>query len=293
MTQLLSTHQHIVLIFLGLTAIILAIVFLLCVNEFRKNKTTLSKRLRQQNLQISSQEKALNFVKEIFIPIISHDYRLPLVNIKNTLSRVQLDENYKEQDFKKALKELDLQITNTLSFIDNILLCAKNKLIHGDDDLHLISIECFINRNIDLMKQPISEKHLKVFVSLSDALCKKQVLPVSIVDTAIRNLLSNAIKAAPKFSVIDINGSKQANNLIISVTDKGKGLTEYEIKNLFEIPLRTKASLNNKLQLISSWGIGLQLVKNLLESCQGKIWVKPHKGMAQGTTFGFTVPIHE
>ncbi|TGV04473.1 sensor histidine kinase [Flavivirga rizhaonensis] len=293
MTQLLSTHQYTVLIFLTLTVIILAIVFLLCVNEFRKNKTTLSKQLRQQSLQISSQEKALNFVKEIFIPIISHDYRLPLVSIKNTLSRVQLDENYKEQDFKKALKELDLQITNTLSFIDNILLCAKNKLIHGDDDLHLISIECLINRNIDLMKQPISEKHLKFFVSLSDALCEKQVLPVSIVDTAIRNLLSNAIKAAPKFSVIDINGSKQANNLIISVTDKGKGLTKYEIENLFEISLRTKAPLNNKLQLISSWGIGLQLVKNLLESCQGKIWVEPHRGMSQGTTFGFTVPIHE
>ncbi|GAA3611411.1 HAMP domain-containing sensor histidine kinase [Flavivirga amylovorans] len=285
-----------ILTLLVLMVFTLTVLLLMYDKHFRKNEDAFNKQLKQQNYQIDSLTstlKCLKFVKEVLVPVVSHDYRSPLVCIKSTLLRIQMDDNYNETELKNNLKVLNNQVDSTLGFVDDMLLCTKNKLTDANSDLCDISIAWLINKNIDLMQQSIFEKQLNVVINLSEVLHEKQVIAVSVVDITIRNLLSNAVKVAPTSSTITIAGSTQDGHLVISVKDEGKGLTAYEIAHLFSQSSQKTSLLHLDRSLpMSSWGVGLQLVKELLDSCEGKIWVESNNKYVKGATFSFMVPLH-
>ncbi|GAA3611388.1 HAMP domain-containing sensor histidine kinase [Flavivirga amylovorans] len=281
------------LLLLVLIGITLTIGGILYIKKLKKNANTINKLLEEEKLKTDSLNTDLKFLKEVLIPVVSHDYRSPLVTIKSSLLRMQLDENYHAKDFENNLKTLNNQIDNTLSLLDDMLLYTKNRLTDANSDLQDISIAWLINKNIDLMQHIIFEKQLQVIVNVSEVLQEKQTVAVSVVDITIRNLLSNATKVAPVSSTIQIRSFIQDKNLVILVKDEGKGLTEYEAAHLFNQSSQKTPLLHlESFRLKSSLGFGLQLVKELLVSCQGQIWVEPSHKDSKGATFGFMVPLH-
>jgi CheY-like chemotaxis protein len=101
----------------------------------------------------------------------------------------------------------------------------------------------------------------------------------------MRNLLSNATKYSPSGGAITVSALPVGGYLEVTVADEGIGMTEEELSHLFEKFWRADASST----AVGGTGLGLVIVKHIVEQHRGHIWVESAKG--KGTTIHFTLPL--
>jgi signal transduction histidine kinase len=99
----------------------------------------------------------------------------------------------------------------------------------------------------------------------------------------ITNLVKNAIQAFPENQenkAVCVNIKKALNNVIITVADNGMGIAREDFNRIFEPKFTTKSS---------GMGLGLGIIKNIIENYKGTITLESQKG--KGTTFTVSLPI--
>ena len=99
----------------------------------------------------------------------------------------------------------------------------------------------------------------------------------------ITNLVKNAIQAFPENQqnkAVCVNVKKVLNNVIITVADNGIGIAKEDFNRIFEPKFTTKSS---------GMGLGLGIIKNIIENYKGTITLESQKG--KGTTFTVSLPI--
>lgn len=101
---------------------------------------------------------------------------------------------------------------------------------------------------------------------------------------AISNLIRNAVKYSAKSTEVFVRLSKQDNHVSISVQDQGIGIPKKELQHIFEPYYRS-----NKSRKVKGLGLGLALVKNIVEKHSGKVSVTSEEGI--GSTFTICLPI--
>ena len=106
------------------------------------------------------------------------------------------------------------------------------------------------------------------------------------IEQVIRNILNNAISYSSKKNTISISLEKRKNDVLISCSDNGIGISKKEEKNIFK-----KFYRSEKAMMLSTEGTGLGLFisKAIIKQSNGKIWFKSEKD--KGTVFFFTLPI--
>ncbi|QQS35442.1 MAG: HAMP domain-containing histidine kinase [Ignavibacteriales bacterium] len=105
---------------------------------------------------------------------------------------------------------------------------------------------------------------------------------------AIDNLIDNAIKYSPEDSQIEITAKKENNFVLVEVSDEGPGLTSEDVKRAFQKGARLSAKPTGDEV---STGLGLWVVKMIIETHGGYTWVKSEVG--HGSRFGFKIPINK
>ncbi len=103
--------------------------------------------------------------------------------------------------------------------------------------------------------------------------------------TVLRNLLSNAIKFTKPGGVIEIAATTSRENITITVSDNGTGMSQETLKKLFDITqiVTTRGTANE-----NGTGLGLLLCKEFVLKHGGFIWAESEEG--KGSTFTFTLP---
>ncbi|MDH5201537.1 MAG: cell wall metabolism sensor histidine kinase WalK, partial [Candidatus Bathyarchaeota archaeon] len=105
------------------------------------------------------------------------------------------------------------------------------------------------------------------------------------IDQVLTNLLSNAIKYSPDGGTITVHVREVSDKVAVSVTDQGIGIPEEQIGRLFDRFHRVDTRDSRKQY---GTGIGLYLVKHLVEAHQGEVSVQSKPG--EGSTFTFVLP---
>jgi len=106
------------------------------------------------------------------------------------------------------------------------------------------------------------------------------------IETVLRNLIANAIKFTKPDGIIKLETEIKDDEIAISVSDSGIGMSTESINKLFKIEVHhTTVGTNNE----TGTGLGLLLCKEFVEKHGGKIWVESELGM--GSKFSFTLPI--
>ena len=138
--------------------------------------------------------------------------------------------------------------------------------------------------NFDLYKKQIEEKKAIIVIGNMPNIITFKA-PVRQV---LQNLISNALKYQQDSTIPEINIQCERNNDFwkFSVQDNGIGIEEEYHTKIFEIFQR----LHNKEEY-SGTGIGLAIVKKIIEGMSGKIYLTSQKGV--GSTFYFTIPIKQ
>jgi len=247
------------------------------VNDSDKDEiSTLAQMFNQMMEQIFiSQQK-----KDEFIGIASHELKTPLTSIKAYLQVLESIEN--DEAHKKYIsKSLD-SVNKLQQLIYDLLDVSKIQ----SNQLYLNVTEFDVDNFID---ETIAEFQ---FVAGNHKILRNgsEINQIIVADRqrleqVLTNLLSNAAKYSPDSKEIIVYTEKNGRELLVRVKDFGFGIAKEELNKVFERFYRTKT---NSI-LISGFGLGLYICKDIIKRHHGKIWAESD---AHGTSFYFSLPLN-
>jgi len=130
-------------------------------------------------------------------------------------------------------------------------------------------------------------KSIELVKELAEELPGVQVDPQKIGEI-LDNLISNAIKFTQKGGMVKVSSSFDGENVQVDISDNGLGLSESDINNAFQRGSRLSAKPTGSE---SSTGLGLWIVKKLMEAHHGRVWVK--SALGKGSTFSISLPLKQ
>jgi signal transduction histidine kinase/ligand-binding sensor domain-containing protein/DNA-binding NarL/FixJ family response regulator len=253
---------------------------------FLKMRIQTANRLKIERAKREKEEE-LHQEKLQFFTNISHEFRTPLTLIIGPLEKMHFEEPAEE---KKSNIKLMLRNANRLLTMVNQLLDFRKtergqmKLKIQESDM-ILCIKEMMNSFEDLRKQKNIQFDFKHQEDVLQAWFDADFLSKSLI-----NLLSNAFKftrdnGSILVSVVLEKDSMGNNQAVMSITDNGKGIQPRDIPNIFDRFYQGEVQSNMQ----QGSGIGLHLVKNLIELHHGTIEVDSEPNVF--TTFRITLPI--
>jgi two-component system sensor histidine kinase/response regulator len=230
----------------------------------------------QQDLKESLVELGkVNKQLENFVYIVSHDLKSPLSSIITTLSSLR-EESIIESD-PLTSRKIDVVYMASIHLSDMISsILEYSKQSFTQQIIEEVDVFELVNQIGFLLLPPAGFK-IKVSPDLPVIRTRKMKL-----QQVFQNLLSNAIKYNDKTEgLVEIDMVENADHYIFSVKDNGPGMEKEDSNRIFKL-FETGRSNSNKE---SSTGVGLNILKVLVEEQGGKIWVDSLVG--EGSTFYF------
>ena len=222
-----------------------------------------------------------------FISMLSHEIRTPLTSIRESVNMIR--EEVMGPVNSRQGKFLGIA-SSEISRISELLnhLMQASRLEPGLLELKLapIEIESFMSECTQIIKLAAEAKNVSLQLELPS-----QLPPVmgdrKQLQQALLNYLSNAVKFSEPGTGITtgVLHLKAKNRISIYVKDSGAGILEEDLALLFNKYYRGK----RERKRLEGVGLGLSIVKNIVEAHNGSVWVKSSVGV--GSTFGFTLPV--
>lgn len=232
------------------------------------------------------EQRQLEETRISFISVASHQLRTPLTSMRWFSEMLLAGDAGPINDEQKHFVERIYQGTDRMINLVSLLLqiarveARRLKVDPVQTDLKQLTkgVELSLKSNLDAKKQI-------VLVTSEPEDFPTLMIDQEIVWQAIQNLLSNAIRYSPEKATIEVHLKSTGATVEYSVKDRGIGIPESEKDKIFQKFYRAENALR---YVPEGSGLGLSLVKSLVEGWGGKIWFESKEGA--GTTFTFTIP---
>lgn len=248
----------------------------------------LDKALLYEELKVANEQlKALDKARAEFISIASHQLRTPPATIKWYVAAILGgDFGPLPDDLKAALTRTQVTNDAQIATIDDLLNASRIERGKLEFFFEEAPIEPVVSALVEQM-QPLAEmKKLKLEYQKPSIQFPNILMDREKVRQVLNNMIDNAIKYSPS-GVIKVDLKMDNENVIISVTDTGKGIAPEEVEKVFEKYSRGHDSMTHATGL----GLGMYVAKVIVDQHNGKIWASS-PGVGKGATFAFSLPIH-
>jgi len=231
-------------------------------------------------------EQEVDRMKSEFISLASHQLRTPLSAIK-TYSHMLSDRMMGELNADQA-KALDTIIGATdrmnelISMLLNITRIESGTISVSSEKLDVYTILQQVTTEMSLMAQ---RKNVSIKLKTKAKGNGNITSDALIIKEAVTNLVSNAIKYTPAEGWVEITLKPRPRDVLIVVSDSGWGIPLYSQDQIFSKFFRAHNIVKRET---TGTGLGLYLVKGLLDALDGKVWFDSQEG--EGTTFYITLP---
>ncbi len=247
---------------------------------------TINKR-SDEKLQKSSEElKTLNDSKDRFISIVSHDLRTPFSSILGFTDILLTDDDISAEQQRQYIGYIQESANNMLKLVNSILDWTRLQTGRIDYVAERLDMQTVITNSIQMLSGSAIQKNIKLYSTIEHEVYVHG--DRNLLLQALNNLISNAIKFSKAEGEIFISAEPLVDKKVIqfSVTDTGVGIPEENISKLFSVDSKytTDGTKGEK-----GSGLGLSLVKEIINKHGGEIYVESELGV--GTSFIFTVPI--
>jgi PAS domain S-box-containing protein len=251
------------------------------VTTVRETSDQLAEALESQRAANANLEK-LDHTKTEFLSIVSHEFRTALTGI---------------QGFSELIRDGGLEPDEVRAYGGYIFNDADriNRLIGDMLDLDRMESGRMSMRAGDIdINEVLAEAMARAGTAATTVEFKADLdprLPIVVGDRdrliqVVSNLVNNAIKYSPDGGTVTLSTRAEGGYALVSVTDTGLGIPPDEIGHVFE---RFRRVRSGAAQSIPGTGLGLTIVKQIVEMHGGKIWVESAVG--HGSAFHFTVPL--
>lgn len=228
----------------------------------------------------------LNATKDKFMSIIAHDLRSPfnaIIGFSDLM--VKNFHELDEETFLKGLKIIESASSHAYKLLENLLIWARNQTEKSQFTPEMLNLSQLVNEALKTVESTAVHKNITLSTSLNKSL--QVFADRNMLDSIIRNLVTNAVKFSFKDGKIRISAVRSENEVCISVTDKGIGISPERLTAIFEIDKHTNTSgTENEL----GSGLGLILCKDFVTRHNGKIWIE--STLNKGTKVSFTLPLN-
>lgn len=215
-----------------------------------------------------------------FVNNVSHEFKTPVASIRG-FTRLLKRDNLTEAQRNEYLDIILLEAERMAQLSGNVLLLSNLDNIDRPPDVAEFSLDEQL-RQVTLLLEPLLEKkRLEVEVELESVSLRGSE---ELLGQVWRNLLNNAVKFTPEGGTIRIKAEKSGNFAVVTIADSGIGMSEEVRARLFDKFYQGDAS-----RATQGNGLGLPLVRRILELSGGEISVKSREG--EGSAFTVKLPV--
>jgi len=232
-----------------------------------------------------SRESETNRLKTEFVNNISHELKTPLTLIRLYGETLQRKENLTDKEKKDCYEIITKESERLSHLINNVLDFSRIEMGRKEFDFRKGYLQDVILDTIESYRYHLEKKGFVINKDIAENLPEMNFDGEAIASVLI-NLLSNVMKFSPKEKEVTVKLLRDNGNAVLQVADKGIGISQKEIPKIFQ---RFYQSDNNITSEARGSGLGLTMVKNIIEAHKGRIEVESEPG--KGSTFSVILPI--
>ena len=230
----------------------------------------------------NEQLERLNKAKSDFVSIVSHEFRSPLTGIQG-FSELMRDEVTDVDEMREYAADINREAERLNRMIDELLDLDRMEAGRMTLRVELVDVDGIVRQLVASAsaRAPRHRLGLELDAALPAISADRDKLTQVIV-----NLLDNAIKYSPDGGEVVVGARAESSLVHLWVRDCGLGIPPDALETIFERYARVEAAQH---QRIRGTGLGLPIVKQIVELHGGRIWVESTCG--QGSTFHVAVPL--
>lgn len=230
--------------------------------------------------------KMLDQLKSEFVAKVSHELRSPLSTIHEQLAMVLKETSAHETDVDQHLIERAKEKTHGLiALIGDLLDLSRIEAGGISHNIQPIQVADLLKSIVEFMGVRAKAKDQQLSIEVTgEPLPLLNADPMAL-ESIFGNLIANAINYSPSGASIRVKAGCEGKNIQVQVMDNGFGIAPKHHDKIFERFYRVK---DDNTRFITGTGLGLPIVKGLVDSMNGKITLDSDVG--KGTTFTVMLP---
>jgi len=233
-----------------------------------------------------TEHKKIETIKSQFVSMVSHELKAPISAVYGYLQLLSdKSVNLSEEQKAEFISRSKIRLDNLLKLVNDLLDISRIEIKNVQRELKNINLKdsvCFV---LDTLQSEIKRKNIQVNLHFDENLplfkCDEEEM-----NRVFTNLIGNAVKYNKDNGSIDISLTTSDNQIVIEIKDTGIGLKRNDQEKIFQEFFRVK---NEYTKNISGTGLGLTIVKRIVDSYSGKIEVESEYG--SGTSFKIFFPV--
>ncbi|HBH48090.1 MAG TPA: hypothetical protein DDX98_05590 [Bacteroidales bacterium] len=254
-------------------------IFELKINTLTDSQGTITGRILLL-FDITEQKKAINEL-DAYARTVAHDLKSPLNAIAGYTQLLEASlKNGLNEDLKESLEGIKSGAHHMNDIVEGLLLLAQIRNLDNLDTTEL-EMNTIMKSSLNRLSVMIAEYNAKV--KTPETLFNSIGYGIWVEEVWV-NLFSNAIKYGGECPEIEVNSYRKGKQIYYTIKDNGSGLTPEEQENIFMEFTRLRTHKSE----IAGHGLGLSIVKSIIEKLGGQVGVESKKG--EGSTFYFSLP---
>lgn len=256
-------------------------------NNMIKEQQQLIIQAEHEKLKIAEKTLAM---KDEFISLISHEFKTPLNVIYSAIQLIEYayinEIPDKVQGLMKNIKQNTFRQLRLVNNLLDITRLNSGRLKLNTKNIDIVSLTRQISQSVRIYSD---QKHIKLLFKCP-LNCKNIVTDDEKLERIILNLLSNAIKFTDEGGTVTVSldANKETNMILLEISDTGLGIPKDKQELIFERFGQVDSNLSRHAE---GAGIGLSLVKKLVDALDGKIELDSEPG--RGSTFRIMLPTNQ
>jgi signal transduction histidine kinase len=228
--------------------------------------------------------RQLEQLKIDFYSMITHDIRNPANVVELAIEQLLDEQSSFDTTQQKMLVLASEASKKMISLVTDYLDYAKIDAGYLKIETKNTDLCKLVQSSSDQAKVIASERHQTLNLELPETL--NALVDETKLKQVVDNLISNAVKYTPEHGSIEIKLEQKGDFVRFAVKDSGQGISSDHLKMLFEKFSRLPGESHRS----KGTGLGLVIVKAIVEGHGGKVWAES-KGVGEGSTFQFEIPI--
>jgi signal transduction histidine kinase len=255
----------------------------------------------------------LNELKSNFVSSVSHELRAPIASVRlmaESLERGKVPDAPKQQEYFRFISQ---ECRRLSSLIENVLDFSRIEQGRKQYEFEPTDLAALVRQTVKLMETYAAERQIRLAIQESSTSHPQPLLDGKAIQQALINLIDNALKHSPKGETVTVgweqihcktkadpsdrsdapqpnenpNNEPPSTPLLLWVEDHGEGIPPAEHDKIFERFYRCGSELRRQTQGV---GIGLSIVKHIIEAHGGKVRVRSDVGQGSRFTIELSMP---
>jgi two-component system phosphate regulon sensor histidine kinase PhoR len=244
-------------------------------------------------LLAAERERRISALKSEFVANVSHELKTPLALVRMFGEMLQTGRVASDAKRQEYLDIIVSESERLSALIENVLDFARVERGRQAYDFADGDLADAVGKAVNVYRHRAEREGIEIAAELEQGLPHVHIDDRAI-QLAVMNLIDNAIKYAPTSKVVTVRAARQGGAIVVRVDDQGPGVPAEDRERIFERFVRgSTARARGQERPVRGSGIGLALVKHIVESHGGRAWVDevsrgPRPG---GASFAISIPL--